>query len=53
MPELPEVETIKIGLETKILNKKITNIYRSNKNLREDSKINLEKIKNTSYKIII
>lgn len=49
MPELPEVETIKIGLETKILNKKITNIYRSNKNLREDSKINLEKIKNTSF----
>lgn len=53
MPELPEVETIKIGLETKILNKKITNIYRSNKNLREDSKINLEKIKNTSFTKII
>lgn len=53
MPELPEVETIKIGLETKILNKKITNFYRSNKSLREDSEINLEKIRNTSFIKII
>jgi len=53
MPELPEVETIKIGLEIKILNKKITNFYRSNKSLREDSEINLEKIRNTSFIKII
>ena len=25
MPELPEVETVKNGLKTKVLNKKITN----------------------------
>ena len=31
MPELPEVETIKIGLSKKLINKKITNIEVRNK----------------------
>jgi formamidopyrimidine-DNA glycosylase len=49
MPELPEVETVKKGL-TPIINKKIINIFRSNKNLRFASSLNLEILK--SSKII-
>ncbi len=44
MPELPEVETIKIGLENKIIGKKITEIFRSNKNLRTESALDFSLI---------
>lgn len=45
MPELPEVETIKRGLK-KIEGKKITQIFRSNKKLRFDSKLDLSLMEN-------
>lgn len=46
MPELPEVETVKRGL-SQIINKEIIDIFRSNKNLRFASSLNLEILKNT------
>ncbi len=46
MPELPEVETVRRGLEI-IKNKKITEIFRSNKKLRFDSTIDIKKIINS------
>jgi formamidopyrimidine-DNA glycosylase len=45
MPELPEVEIVKIGLE-KIKAKTVKKIFRSNKKLRIESTLNLEKLKN-------
>lgn len=44
MPELPEIETIKIGLENKIINKKIIETFRSNKKLRIESSLDLSLI---------
>lgn len=41
MPELPEVETVKRGLEI-LIDKKIIKIFRSNKKLRIASSLNLE-----------
>ena len=43
MPELPEVETVKRGLES-LIEKKITKIFRSNKKLRLESKLNLQEM---------
>lgn len=52
MPELPEVETIKIGLEKKIIDKKIKKIFRSDKKLRFNSNLDLKLIeKNKINKI--
>lgn len=44
MPELPEVETVRRGLEH-LKNSKISDIFRSDKKMRFDSNINLEKLK--------
>lgn len=44
MPELPEVQTIKIGLESKILSRKINEIFRSNKKMRFESNLALDLI---------
>ncbi|HLD76528.1 MAG TPA: bifunctional DNA-formamidopyrimidine glycosylase/DNA-(apurinic or apyrimidinic site) lyase [Rickettsiales bacterium] len=52
MPELPEVETIKIGLKKKITNKKIVEIFRSNKNLRIESELDLNAIEGKKIKNI-
>lgn len=41
MPELPEVETIKRGLE-KLCNRKIKKVFRSNKKLRFESSLDLQ-----------
>ncbi len=41
MPELPEVETIRIGLSKKIIGKKIVDVFCSNKNLRIASSLDL------------
>lgn len=45
MPELPEVETVRRGLE-KVINKKVLKIFRSEKKLRFESKLNLSELKN-------
>lgn len=50
MPELPEVETVKNGLEKKFLNKKITKISHSDKNLRLPIPNNINKIINAKIK---
>ncbi|NBX52369.1 MAG: bifunctional DNA-formamidopyrimidine glycosylase/DNA-(apurinic or apyrimidinic site) lyase [Proteobacteria bacterium] len=44
MPELPEIETIKLGIQS-IKNLQITQIYRSNHRLRIDSTLDLSIIK--------
>ncbi|MBU6140764.1 MAG: bifunctional DNA-formamidopyrimidine glycosylase/DNA-(apurinic or apyrimidinic site) lyase [Proteobacteria bacterium] len=44
MPELPEVETIRRGLEN-IVGKKITNIFRSEKKLRLNSSLDFQALK--------
>ncbi len=44
MPELPEVETIRRGLEN-IVGKKITKIFRSEKKLRLDSSLDFQALK--------
>lgn len=44
MPELPEVETIKRGLERKIIGKKIVGVFVSNKNLRIASGLDLSEL---------
>ncbi|NBV06058.1 MAG: bifunctional DNA-formamidopyrimidine glycosylase/DNA-(apurinic or apyrimidinic site) lyase [Proteobacteria bacterium] len=45
MPELPEVETVRRGLENAV-GKKIIQVFRSEKKLRFDSTLDLEKIVN-------
>jgi len=51
MPELPEVETVKSGLEQRFLNKKIVKITHSDKNLRHPLPENIKTIlKNASIK---
>ncbi len=47
MPELPEVETIRLGLQN-LVNKKISYIFRSDKKLRIESTENLDKILNST-----
>lgn len=47
MPELPEVETIRLGLQI-LLHKKVRNIFRSDKKLRIESTENLDKILNST-----
>ncbi len=51
MPELPEVETIKRGLRN-IENKKITQIFRSNKKMRFDSSLDLSLLEGGKVKYI-
>ncbi len=46
MPELPEVESIKIGLQKHVVNKKITKVFCSDKKLRFNSEIDLNNLKN-------
>lgn len=49
MPELPEVETIRRGLEN-LAGKKISKIFRSAKKLRIDSHLNLQQLKGARIK---
>ena len=45
MPELPEVETIRLGLAS-IIGKKVKDVFRSEKKLRIDSKLDLKRMEN-------
>ncbi|MBM5782425.1 MAG: bifunctional DNA-formamidopyrimidine glycosylase/DNA-(apurinic or apyrimidinic site) lyase [Pelagibacterales bacterium] len=47
MPELPEVETIRLGLQN-LVNKKVSHIFRSDKKMRIESTENLDKIANST-----
>lgn len=51
MPELPEVETVRRGLEC-LKNKKILNVFRSDKKLRINSSLDLPALKGASVKEI-
>jgi formamidopyrimidine-DNA glycosylase len=46
MPELPEVETIRLGLQN-IIGRKITKTFSSNKKLRINSSLNFDNLKNS------
>ncbi|HCR85803.1 MAG TPA: bifunctional DNA-formamidopyrimidine glycosylase/DNA-(apurinic or apyrimidinic site) lyase, partial [Alphaproteobacteria bacterium] len=53
MPELPEVETVRAGLEKTIKGKTIKGVFTSGKKMREmPSKSDLQKLKNTVIKNI-
>ena len=51
MPELPEVETIRFGLES-LIGKKVTKIFRSNKKLRIESALNLKDLEGSKINSI-
>ena len=54
MPELPEVETVRIALKKEILNEKILSIQILNKNLRYPIECNFSnKVVNQSIKKIL
>ena len=52
MPELPEVETVRKGLEH-LVSKKITKIFRSNKKLRFNSSLELKSLENAKITEIL
>ncbi len=51
MPELPEVETIRLGLQN-LVGKKIKKVFSSEKKLRIDSKLNLKELEESTIKSI-